>query len=86
VSRALAAGAEGYISIGVGEGELVGAVEAAAFVATDDGAFERELSRLDGRPLTVREALAEHAAHHEASAQCVGLVDDLVATAVEAAR
>jgi HEXXH motif-containing protein len=61
-------------------------VDAPAFVATDDGAFERELSRLDGRPLTVREALAEHAAHHEASAQCVGLVDDLVATAVEAAR
>jgi hypothetical protein len=54
------------------------AVDAPAFVATEDGTYVRELSRVTGRPLSVREALGEHAAHHEAASQCVGLIDDLV--------
>jgi hypothetical protein len=53
-------------------------VDAPAFVATQDGTYMREASRVTGRLLSVREAVAEHAAHHEAASQCAGLIDDLV--------
>jgi hypothetical protein len=49
--------------------------DAPAFRAIEDGSYLPETGTTDGRPLTVREALADHLRRNDVHHQCTGLLD-----------
>jgi hypothetical protein len=51
--------------------------DARALKVAEDGGYVPELSRADGRPLTVMGALREHLRTNDTANQCAGLVEEL---------
>jgi hypothetical protein len=52
-----------------------------ALAIAEDGSYQPEKSRIDGRPLSAIGAVLEHVLRNDAHGQCTGLLDKLPATA-----